>query len=181
MESPFPHFLKKDVLPLELVSDLLDWLDLEAPWYLVETDFYEQHEFSLHDVNLPPYLSPLTERQSITDLVKKVGDAFSLLLKEEIEITGHKLESGQSIRIHNDVLEEGPTHRLIIQLNRNWCIEDGGFLVFFGSDDAADIRSVIKPVNNTAVGFEVSDFSNHAVSRINRGKRYSLVYSFEAS
>ena len=48
---PFEHFTGHGKLPAT-GTELLDWLETEAPWELTRTEFYEQYEFSLDP--LPP-------------------------------------------------------------------------------------------------------------------------------
>ena len=52
--EPFPYFTAAEGLGEVISSTFLVWLENEAPWKLVETDFYEQYEVSLIDVSLPP-------------------------------------------------------------------------------------------------------------------------------
>ncbi len=92
-----------------------------------------------------------------------------------------KLVNGHTIRLHNDFIPGRETHRLLIQLNRNWQDENGGFLLFFNSSAPEDIHRVIHPVHNSSVGFAISPKSNHAVSTVYNGERYTLVYSFYAA
>jgi len=44
--KPFDYFLSPQALRDDLSTTLLAWLETEAPWKLVKTDFYEQYEFS---------------------------------------------------------------------------------------------------------------------------------------
>ena len=180
LQQPFPHFLAAGVLHATLANDLLAWLEACAPWRLVEEDFYEQHELSLSDVGLPGPLSALLSGKALLELRDTMAGIFSTRLSDAVELSAHKLEEGQSIRIHNDVLDGAATHRLVIHLNREWTDDHGGLLVLFGSEDPADIASIVKPLHNTAFGFAVSRASNHAVSRVHQGQRYTLVYSFKA-
>ena len=48
--EPFPYFTAAEGLGKGLSSKILSWLETEAPWELVETDFYEQYEFSLQAI-----------------------------------------------------------------------------------------------------------------------------------
>ena len=177
--KPFPHFITPEILPNRIVTELLNWLEGEAPWNLVEESFYEQFEFSILDVDLPGNIGKLVTSESLEKLTKDVGSIFSTDFARNVDITAHKLAEGQSIRIHNDVLDDGPSHRLVIQINANRSVDHGGLLILFSSDDAADIARILKPVSNTAAGFEISSRSNHAVSKVHRGERYTLVYSFK--
>ena len=87
---------------------------------------------------------------------------------------------GQRIAIHNDYLIGEETHRLIVQVNRGLKDEDGGFFMLFNSFDASDVHRVLRPIHGSAIGFEISPASHHAVSRLYGEERYTLVYSFYA-
>ena len=87
---------------------------------------------------------------------------------------------GQTIRIHNDYVEGHETHRLLIQLNDGWTDENGGMLMLFGSASHRDLKRVVRPLHGSALSFEISPDSYHAVSTIHGGERFTLVYSFKA-
>jgi len=176
--EPFRYFILPKAFNEEEAFSILHWLETEAPWKLVETDFYEQYEFTSQDVELPTHLSFLYEREFLDHVINHMENLFSVKLEEKVDLTIHKLLSGQTIRIHNDYLLGQETHRLLIQLNRNWHDENGGFLIFFNSPNPKDIHRIIRPAHNSSVGFEISPKSNHAVSTIHAGERYTLVYSF---
>jgi Rps23 Pro-64 3,4-dihydroxylase Tpa1-like proline 4-hydroxylase len=176
--EPFPYFTAAEGLGEGLSSALLGWLETEAPWRLVETDFYEQYEFSLSGVPVPPHLEFITGRPFLEDLRSKVEQIFNVRLAERIECTVHKLVPDQRIRIHNDFILGEETHRVLVQLNRGWHTEQGGFLMFFNSQDRSDVHRVFLPVHDSVVGFAISENSNHAVSTIHGGERFTLVFSF---
>ena len=176
--TPFPHIVASEGLDPLSTSALLEWLEHEAPWELVEESFYEQYEFSLKDIDLPVAVSPLISPSSLRKLKTVIERAFETRLTDKIDITAHKLVVGQRIRIHNDFIEGQETHRVLIQLNRGWSDDQGGLLMFFGSKNSADLHHVFRPVHNSCVAFAISQDSNHAVSTIHNGERFTLVYSF---
>jgi Rps23 Pro-64 3,4-dihydroxylase Tpa1-like proline 4-hydroxylase len=175
---PFDYFVSPQALRDDLSTELLNWLEGDAPWRLVETDFYEQYEFSFWDVDVPPGLLVFREPDLLSALKTKVEDLFKVELGNNIDVAAHKLIPGQRIRIHNDFLSGEKTYRLLIQLNRACKDEDGGLLLLFNSSDPADIHKAFRPIHNSAIGFVVSPTSNHAVSTIHGGERFTLVYSF---
>jgi Rps23 Pro-64 3,4-dihydroxylase Tpa1-like proline 4-hydroxylase len=179
--EPFPYFTAVEGFGEGLSSALLSWLETEAPWTLVETDFYEQYEISLPGVPTPPHLEFLTGGPFLDDLRSKVERIFGTPLGKRIDCTVHKLVLGQRIRIHNDFIPGEETHRVLVQLNRGWHDDQGGFLMFFNSDAPSDVHRVFSPVHNSVVGFAISEISNHAVSTIHGGERFTLVFSFYAS
>lgn len=175
---PFPYFVCHQALSTQLSSELLIWLENDAPWKLVETDFYEQYEFSFFDIQLPSEISFLTSSEHLTQVRNLIEDLFLVKLDSRIDFTAHKLISGQRIRIHNDYIPGCETHRLLIQLNRGWDDENGGMLMFFNSKSPSDIHRIFRPAHNSSVGFAISPDSHHAVSTIHKSERFTLVYSF---
>jgi Rps23 Pro-64 3,4-dihydroxylase Tpa1-like proline 4-hydroxylase len=176
--TPFDYFVGTEIFSEGFSLQMLNWLEIEAPWKLVKKDFYEQYEFNFIDTELPPHLSILQESSSLDFIRLNMEDLFQARLKKTIDFVAHKLIPGQTIRIHNDYLEGKETHRLLIQLNRGWDTKNGGFLMFFNSSNPTDIHRIILPTHNTIAGFKISPTSNHAVSTIKEGERYTLVYSF---
>ena len=177
---PFCHLVLERVFLATVADRLLAWLEREPPWRLVETDFYEQHEFSLLDTELPTPLAHLVEPAGLEVVRSFIEEEFGCRLTDRVDLVAHKLLPGQRIAIHNDYLVGEDTHRLTIQLNRGLSDEDGGFFVLFNSFDPADIYRIFRPLNNTAIAFQISTKSHHAVSRLRGGERYTLVYSFHA-
>ncbi len=179
--EPFDYFLLPKAFDDDESLFVLNWLETDAPWNLVEADFYTQYEFNVEDVKLPEGIAFLYERYFLDYLIEQFENLFSVRLKTKADLTAHKLVNGHTIRLHNDFIPGRETHRLLIQLNRNWQDENGGFLLFFNSSAPEDIHRVIHPVHNSSVGFAISQKSNHAVSTVYNGERYTLVYSFYAA
>lgn len=178
--EPFPYAVSSRVFNTELSTDILRWLETEAPWKLVETDFYEQYEFNFLDAEPPARLGFL-QAQVFRDILRDgVQKLFGVRLMGQVDATAHKLVGGQRIRIHNDYIPGGETHRLLVQLNRGWRDEDGGLLLFFKSPDPADVHKIFRPVHESAVAFAISSDSHHAVTTIHGCGRFTLVYSFFA-
>ena len=179
--EPFAYFLTEHCFSPEIEAELLAWLETDAPWKLVETDFYEQFEFDLRDVALPVALAVLVAPDELERLRQVMGAAFGEALGPEVQVVAHRLLPGQRIGIHNDMREGGETHRLTVQLNRGLSDDDGGFFMLFNCDDAEDVHRILRPISGSAIGFAISPDSHHAVSRLHGGVRYTLVYSFHAA
>ncbi|WP_322588984.1 cyclophane-containing peptide 2OG-Fe(II) oxygenase YhhC [Sphaerotilus sp.] len=157
---------------------ILSWLEKDAPWELKIAEFYEQYEFSFNQLKLPCDIEKIFNSKSLINLREQLECTFKTNLSNKIDITAHKLVKGQRIRIHNDFIPNEETHRVLIQLNRKWDVENGGVLMIFGSKNTEDLRNIYNPTHNTSVAFEISPLSYHAVSPINFGDRYTLVLSF---
>ena len=176
--KPFPYLISPEALNPDVSDAVLKWLETYEAWTLVETDFYEQFEFSLWEVEVPAALSFLLSPGFLTAIKTKLEKLFEITLGDRLDITAHKLIPGQRIRLHNDFIPGAETHRLFIQFNRDWHDKNGGLLVLFNSSAPADIHKVFQPLHNSAFGFAISPASNHAVSKLHAGVRFTLVYSF---
>lgn len=179
--NPFPFFALSDSLEQQQSLEILNWLEKDAPWKIRRESFYEQYEFSFLDVDLPEEIAFLNSVAFITEMRKCIEDIFNKTLSNTICITAHKLVSGQHIKIHNDYISGQETHRLLIQLNRQWDIENGGQLMFFSGPEPESITHVFNPTHSSVQAFEISPYSYHAVSEIKKGHRFTLVYSFYQS
>ena len=179
VQTPYPYLDLPDFLDQKLADRALEWLETKAPWRLRVESFYEQHEFSLLSFRPPAALSFLVESRYVEAMTKFLRSRFDVKAPLAlVNVSAHRLTSGQTIRVHNDYLGPEETHRVLIQLNRAWSMANGGLLMLFGSDRAEDVRVAILPRHGSAFAFEISPRSYHAVSTIRNGERFTLVYTF---
>ena len=179
-QDPFPYFTAMSALDPELIASSLTWLESETHWKLVEAEFYEQHELRWTEGQLPASVSFLTDLVFLDAIRQEVGDLFHRSFTARVDWSVHKLLPGQRIRIHNDLLTTGETHRVILHLNQGWSISQGGFLMLFNSTNPVDVHRVLMPLAGSVVGFEISEKSSHAVSLVLDGERFAVVYSLYA-
>ena len=179
--DPFPFSVVPEALCNDVEQAALSWFERAAPWNLTEESFYSQYEFDMRDVELPCDVAQLATDTTFAAMREPVSELFQRKLRPKVDVTAHRLTAGQRIRIHDDYLEGGETHRLILQLNRGWAVGDGGHLLLFGGREPEDVRVVLAPVSKQALLFEISHRSHHAVSKVVHGERYSIVYSFHAA
>jgi 2OG-Fe(II) oxygenase superfamily len=137
----------------------LNWMEKSAPWRLKVASFYEQWELHLDGSVLPTELQRLVSHGTIRDLKKLMLSPMTNDDLQLIEVTAHKLVSGQTIRIHNDYIPGEETHRLLVQLNRGWSDNQGGVLMLFGSSQPNDIRRALIPTSRSSFAFESSPAS----------------------
>ena len=178
--EPFPHFTATSSIGRGHMLALLDWFESVAVWNLVKAGFYEQYELDLGVCASSAPLSFLVSEESLERVREETRLSFGRPFVGPVGWTVHKLLPGQRIRMHNDSLKGGETHRVILHLNKGWDSSQGGFLMFFNSADPCDVSRVWMPLNGSVVGFEISDRSNHAVSLVISGERYAIVYSLNA-
>lgn len=178
-DEPFAHAVFNDCVAPQVTESILDWFEHDAPWNHVETDFYEQYEFSCYDAE-GDQAAWLTDPLLLDALRTTLEGIFGCRLTEEVTVVAHKLVDGHRIGIHNDFLEGEETHRFVVQLNRGLDDEAGGFLMLFGSDNPADVRRILRPTSRSGFAFEISERSFHAVSAVHSSLRYSVIYSFVA-
>ena len=178
--QPFEHLVGQCKL-IGTWDESLSWLEGDAPWEFTATDFYEQYEFSLLHAPLAPVVARLACPETLASMRRWMGRQFGQPLSDRVEVTAHKLTAGQTIRIHNDFLPEGESHRLLLQLNRGWKPEYGGYLMFFDGPEPEKVSKVIEPIHGSVQAFAISTRSYHAVSTVHRGERFTVVYSFHAN
>ena len=178
--DPFPFSVVPKVLRNDVEQATLSWFERAAPWNLTEESFYSQHEFDMRNIELPSDIAQLATDMTFAAMRELISELFQRRLRTTVDMIAHRLTAGQRIRIHDDYLEGGETHRLILQLNRGWAAGDGGHLLLFGGREPEDVRVVLAPASKQALIFEISHRSHHAVSEVVRGERYSIVYSFHA-
>jgi hypothetical protein len=177
--TPFRYATLTECFMPQVGEYLLDWLERDAPWTAKRTDFYEQYEFSCWD-SASPAASYLT-RNDVLDAVRiAMTRMFEREFESDVSIVCHKLVRGHRIGIHNDYLIGEESHRLTIQLNRGLTDADGGFLMLFSSGNPADVCRVLRPRHLSALAFEISSDSFHAVSEMHGGARYTIIYSLRA-
>lgn len=179
-EVPFRYATFDRCLTPSAAELILRWFETAAPWNHVETDFYEQHEFSCWD-GAGPAADYLTSDTLISRLRDELSEVFGRQLRPEPTVVAHRLVPGHRIGIHNDHLEDGETHRFVVQLNRGLTDADGGLFMLFNSSDPSDIHSILRPMHLSGFAFEISPRSYHAISQMHGNVRYSVVYSFFAA
>jgi Rps23 Pro-64 3,4-dihydroxylase Tpa1-like proline 4-hydroxylase len=177
--APFPHAIAHRLFASSLAERVLQWFEHEASWRLRVESFYEQYELNLHQAGLPAHLRDLVANETIDRLANRVLAPFAQDGLVLVEANAHKLLPGQTIKIHNDYIDGAETHRVLIQLNRDWTDENGGLLMLFSGPNATEVARIIRPIHCSAMAFEISPTSFHAVSTILAGARYTLVYSFK--
>lgn len=179
-DQPFPYFIVPQLFSSAVASNLSKLLEAENNWTFIEADFYEQFETSVYDLPPTNALRALIEANTIAEISNHLCQQFKQPKLTISDATLHRLVPGQSIGIHNDYISGKETHRLIIHLSRQWEESNGGYFVLFSDSNAENISELVKPVLNSAIGFEISEKSHHAVSQVFASDRYSVVYSFSA-
>jgi Rps23 Pro-64 3,4-dihydroxylase Tpa1-like proline 4-hydroxylase len=150
--KPFPHFHVPCAIVPSFEEQLLDWFEKSAPWQLKIASFYEQYELSLLDVGLPTEFKALCDTDTLSYLRGEIGSLFQTRLVDPVDVTAHQLVPGQRIRIHNDFIPGRETHRLLLQLNRDWSDECGGVLLLFQRPEMAGVSRMIRPSSCSALG-----------------------------
>ena len=174
-EQPFCHTWIARLFPDEVNDAILRWLLEDLPWHHTRTSFYEQFEFSLHDVQPPREVTFLVSTWTLAAIGDWLEKTFDVPLVEPVDVVAHLLVPGQKIGIHNDHLPDGETHRLLMQLGHDVA---GGVTMLFEHMAPESIRRMVRPVHGTALAFAISPRSFHAVSRVEQGRRFTVVYSF---
>lgn len=182
LSDPFPHFVIPDFLSETGAERLMDWLEGNTNWKLRSIkDFYDTYDADLRSPDLPDEVDAFRAEGFLNDLRDLMGSSFNTRLGPRVDIALQKMIPGQRIALHTDYGPLGQSHRLLIQLNRKWNAENGGFLMLFDEEFPTEVSPnhiYYLPLSRTAIGFEISPRSFHAVSNVKAGIRYTLTYSF---
>lgn len=179
-DRPFPHFVAQRSFRPDVADAAHAWLDAHAPWRRHVTDFFDQFECSMLHMQLPPLLQDgLVSPTTLRSLRRQVEALFSVSLADVYTVTAHRLVAGQGIGVHTDRPLPGyEGYRMVVHLGPACEDSSGGHLMFFHDDDIDALACGFRGVHNSAVGFELSERSFHAVGELSSGVRYTLVYSF---
>lgn len=178
--DPFAHFVLSDFYESEFAEVLTNWLSTPAMWRRAVHHFYDQFEFNFKDV--PSIPETVTHALLTSPALSKVRllaeNLFETQFRPNVCISAHKLVDGQGIGIHTDSKRGAESHRILVQLSKDWQDDFGGQLVFFGSDNIEDVKLVFRHAFNTAIGFSLGGVSYHAVSNVMHGERLTVIYGF---
>ncbi len=174
-DQPFTHAWIPQLFPQSANERILDWLECDDHWKLIETDFYCQYEFDLNSKTLPKELSFLNSRDTLSQLETWLQKSFKTNEIFTSEIAVHRLDEGQGIGLHNDCSDTNEVVRLLLQFNRGLV---GGELALFNNHLPESICRIIKPIHSTALAFAITQESYHAVHKVEEGSRFTIVYSF---
>ena len=177
--KPFPHVVVRPVLDDRSCRDLFTWLRDDAPWQYHQGSFFRQMECDLLQIEPSAACASLFTPEAIASLRHAMEGAFGVELDSMLTVIAHKLLPGFRIGLHNDAPDMGmETHRLVLQLNPPEERPEGGDLVLYRDNTTEAVHARYAPDYNLGVGFELSDRSFHAVTPIERGARYTVIYSF---
>lgn len=178
--APFQHFVLSEFYEVEFADVLNRWLSGQSSWRRSVHHFYDQFELNFKDIpSIPETIALPLLASSALDKVKELAEnLFGTQFYPNIFVGAHKLMDGQGIGIHTDNAHGEESHRLVVQLSKDWQDASGGNLVFFGSADIRDVKNIFRPVFNTAIGFALGEASHHAVSNVSHGTRLTIIYGF---
>ena len=182
-EIPFHHFAADEFLEADIAENLLGFCEQTNEWKLrKEDDFYETYDLSLKHIKLPRHLEDLRSKSTIEWLAGLVSTQFGNQVDPtKVDISLQKMITGQRIGIHTDFGPVGQNYRILVQLNRGWSSANGGLLLLLESDrgvEPSDHDRFYLPNHRSALAFEISQASFHAVSEVFTGARFTLSYSF---
>lgn len=178
--TPFPHFVSMQAFDRAVADAAYAWLHAHAHWHHHVSTFFDQHERGLIDADLPRELRDALVSPAVLRLLRqRMETLFAVSMADVFDVVAHRLVPGQGIGLHTDRPSAGDeTHRLVINLGREFDDSQGGHLILFHGRDPDDFACAFRSIHNTAVGLEMSERSYHAVADVIAGIRYTIVYSF---
>ena len=174
-EQPYRHVWIPRLFPSTSNDRIVDWLEQVLPWKFIENKLYRQFEFSLQDISPPADLEFLLADDTLAAMMKWLREEFDLPEIESTDVVAHWLERGHCIGIHNDYRKDGETLRLLLQFSRKLT---GGVTMLFRNQSPDSVCRLFQPIHGTGIALAISEISYHAVSKVQDGQRFTLVYSF---
>jgi hypothetical protein len=174
---PYPHFISPRFYTERFAEALLTWLESGAEWRLKETPLFAQYDLGFSRFKHCTEIQGLWDPAVLARLRDEAGRAYGVPVSGRINISAHKLVTGQHGSVHTDN-EPGETHRLVVQLNRGRANDSGGNLVLLSGPKPTDMSVVFKQTSNSAVGFGLGPASHHAIGRVRTGTRFTVIYTF---
>jgi hypothetical protein len=99
-------------------------------------------------------------------------------LSDRVEATAQRMGSGDGATVHSDRPLVGfEVARLVVQLNRDPTVADGGLFLVHGDAEAQTVHLERLPDWNSAVGFVMRPGSWHSVTPVVRERR-TVVFNF---
>lgn len=179
------YLIIDDLISIESAKKLACLAETEDRWKLHEEWFFSQNEYYWvrREFGRPPVgdLS-LPIKELLYQGKKLFENQFNSVIGKHFTVVGHQMVPGQMVGIHNDSpdLDRGriENFRLVYYLDRDFSDNKGGHLIIFGSRNISDVLDALRPIFNSAILMQLSDSSFHAINKVKRGKRYSIVVSY---
>lgn len=177
----FRYKVQDDLLGQQMCRQIAGALDGTTGWKLHSEKFFSQYDNILSEVGTSASLGmPL---QALHEAGRQwIEEDFATVLGDRFSITAHRLHPGQYIGCHNDSpsFDRGrrENYRLVYFLDENYCDDKGGVLLLHRAFDAKPPFAGFRPIADTAVLMELSDFSNHSVTEVKSGIRETAVVSY---
>jgi hypothetical protein len=180
LRRPYPHAIGDGLFAPELVDDWLRTLESVSAWRPQDGGFYAADATAVAPSDAPDgAMREMLQPGGLARLEAAASQLFETTLCLHGPVIAHRMRPGQGVGIHSDRPAPGEeTHRIVIFLARAPVPADGGHFLILAGPDVGRASSIIELASNTAVAFPLDDQSYHAVSRVVRGTRFSLVLSF---
>lgn len=180
-EFPYPHMVVPEIFSAAEAEGMLRWLETDATWWEQHRDFYTH--FTCENMLECPLLNDgqALSRAVRAEIATLLGARFGLELDPaNVTLGGHRMHPGHGVGIHTDDPALGTESlRLLVTLRRGEYTDSaGGHLCLFSAPEMSAIGSIVRPKNNSAVVFPLSDKTYHAVNDVTDGVRFSLIFGF---
>ena len=170
-DQPFRHVAIVPVVEEQTAGAILDHLDA-AVWRPVEGRSYafERLAAPAAIATIEAILRASVRFQTIQAIAE---DAFKLRLRPGPVLDIHRYAHDAGIGFHTD--DSTDDVRLVVNLNRGWQADRGGFWVL-SSEPRLDAGSIVIPsLNNAAFCFRPASNTYHALTDVDLQVSYALV------
>lgn len=155
-----------------------------STWKRHETDWFSQDDMHLDDNKieiLPQSLDNLAYvllSEHFQKYIQAITGFHSLC---QPSLVAHRMVAGDYVDVHNDFIPGGDIIRCILYFDPYVLLrkEPSGLFLALGSENVSDVIDIFQPIHNSLVIFEISPFSLHAVTKIEKGHRFSVILSYK--
>lgn len=176
LTHPFPHVIAAGVLSGNAEASALS---------ILRTLQWQERTSGFYRVNVAASAEQLANLSGLPALAAMIQEMKPLLetrlqidLGNDATMVAQLYDGNSIIGFHTDHADRGV--RLVLNLNENWQISDGGVWVL-ANRLAADQALFLPPLSNTAFAFQTSARSFHALSRRSAGSAYALIVHYPAA
>lgn len=167
--KPYPHFVLKDFLNKNKISELRKAV-LEEQFEKQDMDlfsFYNTKELKFSNKDILKEFAHLLSSKNFFNLVKKLTNEKNL---ENIDMHAHLYKQGDYLLFHDDVVE-GRKIAYILYISEGFSAKDGGKLELYDVKNPKKPLKSIIPNFNSFLCFKVSKKSLHAVEEVRSDKQ----------
>lgn len=183
--TPYPHLVLQQALPYQHFHTLQE-IYRRAKWERYERGSYQYDVFCVYknDTGEPEKWHPAVtsfkntfQHLNVPELYDAAFKHCNVRVKGLRDITFHRMRPGDFSHRHTDVNPFGEVFRIVLYLNKATDFQ-GGRLLMYRSRDAGMADREFVSIENTAIGFGLTEPLYHEVETVLSGERSCVILTY---